>query len=101
MEKFNNQGLNAINNKVCAPLALDDFDDEEPIPNIKSKQVYNRDYTKEYIDYKSSLKKVYNIEELTEDEEKTVLFLLNKYSEDILKETESIPAKVINISARR
>ena len=31
-------------------LTLDDFDDEEPVQNIKSKQVQNRDYTKEYLD---------------------------------------------------
>ena len=31
-------------------LALDDFDDEDQVQNIKSKQVQNRDYTKEYLD---------------------------------------------------
>ena len=31
-------------------LTLDDFDDEEPVQNIKSKQVQNRDYTKEHLD---------------------------------------------------
>ena len=31
-------------------LALDDFEDEEPVQNIKSKQIQNRDYTKEYLD---------------------------------------------------
>ena len=97
MEKINNHGLDAINNKVCAPLALDDFeDDDSPIKHIKSRQINHRDYTKDDLDYRKNLKKVlYNIEELTKDEEKTVLFLLNKYSEDILKETEYIPAKVI------
>ena len=41
--------LEAVNRGI--QLALDDFDDEEtPIQNIKSKQVYNRDYTKEYLD---------------------------------------------------
>ena len=42
------QILEAINRGI--QLALDDFDDEEPIKNIKSKQVQNRDYTKEYLD---------------------------------------------------
>ena len=43
-----NKILEAINRGI--QLALDDFDDEEtPIQNIKSKQVY-RDYTKEYLD---------------------------------------------------
>ena len=31
-------------------LALDDFDDEEQVQHVKSKQVQNRDYTKEYLD---------------------------------------------------
>ena len=31
-------------------LTLDDFDDEDQVQNIKSKQVQNRDYTKEYLD---------------------------------------------------
>ena len=31
-------------------LTLDDFDDEEPVQNIKSKQIQNRDYTKEHLD---------------------------------------------------
>ena len=31
-------------------LDLDDFDDEEQVQNIKSKQIQNRDYTKEYLD---------------------------------------------------
>ena len=97
MEKFNNHGLDAINSRVCMALALDDFDDdEEPVPNIKSKQDDNRDYTKEYLDYLSYLKKVYNIEEFTEDEEKTAIFLLNAYSEKtVLEATKYIPAKVI------
>ena len=42
------QILEAVNRGI--QLALDDFDDEEPIQNIKSKQVQNRDYTKEYLD---------------------------------------------------
>ena len=42
------QILEAINNGI--QLALDDFDDEEPVQNIKSKQVNHRDYTKEYLD---------------------------------------------------
>ena len=43
-----NKILEAVNRGI--QLALDDFDDETPIQNIKSKQVYNRDYTKEYLD---------------------------------------------------
>ena len=43
-----NKILEAVNRGI--QLALDDFDDEEPIKNIKSKQVQNRDYTKEYLD---------------------------------------------------
>ena len=44
-----NKILEAVNRGI--QLALDDFDDDEtPIQNIKSKQVYNRDYTKEYLD---------------------------------------------------
>ena len=42
------QILEAVNRGI--QLALDDFDDEEQVQNIKSKQVYNRDYTKEYLD---------------------------------------------------
>ena len=43
-----NKILEAINNGI--QLALDDFDDEEYVQNIKSKQIQNRDYTKEYLD---------------------------------------------------
>ena len=43
-----NKILEAINKGV--QLALDDFDDEEQIQNIKSKQINHRDYTKEYLD---------------------------------------------------
>lgn len=97
MEKFNNHGLDAINSRVYMASPSDENNDEgTKIHHIRSRQVNHRDYTKEYLDYLSYLKKVYNIEELTEDEEKTVLFLLNKYSEEtILKATEYIPAKVI------
>ena len=42
------QILEAINRGI--QLALDDFDDEEQVQNIKSKQVNHRDYTKEYLD---------------------------------------------------
>ena len=42
------QILEAVNKGI--QLALDDFDDEEQVQNVKSKQVYNRDYTKEYLD---------------------------------------------------
>ena len=43
-----NKILEAVNRGI--QLALDDFDDEEQVQNIKSKQVQNRDYTKEYLD---------------------------------------------------
>ena len=42
------QILEAINKGI--QLALDDFDDNEQIQNIKSKQINHRDYTKEYLD---------------------------------------------------
>ena len=43
------QILEAINRGI--QLALDDFDDEDQVQNnIKSKQVQNRDYTKEHLD---------------------------------------------------
>ena len=43
-----NKILEAVNRGI--QLALDDFDDEEQVQNIKSKQVNHRDYTKEYLD---------------------------------------------------
>ena len=49
------QILEAVNRGI--QLALDDFDDEE-VQNIKSKQVQNRDYTKEYLDL---MKEVVNL----------------------------------------
>ena len=42
------QILEAVNRGI--QLALDDFDDEEQVQNIKSKQINHRDYTKEYLD---------------------------------------------------
>ena len=44
-----NKILEAVNRGI--QLALDDFDDEEQVQNVKSKQVQNRDYTKEYLDF--------------------------------------------------
>ena len=41
------QILEAVNRGI--QLALDDFDDDQ-VQNIKSKQVYNRDFTKEYLE---------------------------------------------------
>ena len=41
------QILEAVNRGI--QLALDDFEDDE-VQNIKSKQIQNRDYTKEYLD---------------------------------------------------
>ena len=43
-----NKILEAVNKGI--QLALDDFDDEEQVQNIKSKQINHRDYTKEYLD---------------------------------------------------
>ena len=43
-----NKILEAVNRGI--QLALDDFDDEDQVQNVKSKQVQNRDYTKEYLD---------------------------------------------------
>ena len=42
------QILEAINRGI--QLALDDFDDEEQIQSVKSKQINHRDYAKEYLD---------------------------------------------------
>ena len=52
-----NKILEAVNRGI--KLALDDFDDEEQVQNVKSKQVQNRDYTKEYLDFLDSFKKMY------------------------------------------
>ncbi len=38
-----------LEKKINLALALDDFEDEEQVQNIKSKQTQNRDYTKEYL----------------------------------------------------
>ena len=43
-----NKILEAVNRGI--QLALDDFDDDEQVQNVKSKQILNRDYTKEYLD---------------------------------------------------
>ena len=43
-----NKILEAVNRGI--QLALDDFDDEDQIQNVKSKQINHRDYTKEYLD---------------------------------------------------
>ena len=43
------QILEAVNRGI--QLALDDFDDEEQVQHVKTKQVQNRDYTKEYLDF--------------------------------------------------
>ena len=50
-----NKILEAVNRGI--QLALDDFDDEDQIQNVKSKQVQNRDYTKEYLDFQNLIKK--------------------------------------------
>ena len=42
------QILEAVNRGI--QLALDDFDDEDQVQNIKTKQINHRDYTKEYLD---------------------------------------------------
>lgn len=95
MEKFNNHGLDAINSRVCMQ-SLDDFDDDPEVHNIKSKQENPEDYTKEYSDYLSYLKKVYNIEELTEEEQDIVISLLPSCKNiNFEKTAEPIPAEVI------
>ena len=43
-----NKILEAVNRGI--QLALDDFDDEEQVQHVKSKQVNHNDYTKEYLD---------------------------------------------------
>ena len=43
-----NKILEAVNRGI--QLALDDFNDEVQVQNVKSKQIQNRDYTKEYLD---------------------------------------------------
>lgn len=96
MENFNNHGLDAINSRVCMALALDNFDDEEVVLNIKSKQVQNRDYTKEWLDCKSYLKKVYSNGGLTEEEQDFVISHLPVYKNiNSEKVDEPIPAEVI------
>ena len=45
---LNNKILEAVNRGI--QLALDDFDEEEQVQNVKSKQIIHRDYTKEYLD---------------------------------------------------
>ena len=47
MKKYK-QILEAVSRGI--QLALDDFDDEEQVQNVKSKQVNHRDYSKEYLD---------------------------------------------------
>ena len=49
--------LEAVNRGI--QLALDDFEDDE-VQNIKSKQVQNRDYTKEYLDFQRLISKLEN-----------------------------------------
>ena len=49
-----NKILEAVNRGI--QLALDDFDDDE-VQNVKSKQVQNRDYTKEYLDFQNLINK--------------------------------------------
>ena len=51
------QILEAVNRGI--KLALDDFDDEEQVQNVKSKQINHRDYTKEHLDFYDSFKKMY------------------------------------------
>ena len=53
------QILEAVNRGI--QLALDDFEDDE-VQNIKSKQVQNRDYTKEYLDFQKLNVKLKNKE---------------------------------------
>ena len=48
-----NKILEAVNRGI--QLALDDFNDEDQVQNVKSKQIQNRDYTKEYLDLLSDV----------------------------------------------
>ena len=48
-----NKILEAVNRGI--QLALDDFNDEVQVQNVKSKQIQNRDYTKEYLDLLSDV----------------------------------------------
>ena len=48
MKSYKQKILEAVNRGI--QLALDDFEDEEQVQHVKSKQVQNRDYTKEYLD---------------------------------------------------
>ncbi len=60
-----NKILEAVNRGI--QLALDDFNDEEQVQNIKSKQVQNRDYTKEYLDWQKLVNKVNEYDITKED----------------------------------
>ena len=51
-----NKILEAVNRGI--QLALDDFDDEEQVQNIKSKQINHRDYTKDYLDWQKLVNKL-------------------------------------------
>ena len=55
MVKNYKQILEAVNRGI--QLALDDFDNDEQVQNIKSKQIQNRDYTKEYLDWQELINK--------------------------------------------
>ena len=59
------QILEAVNRGI--KLALDDFDDEEQVQNVKTKQINHRDYTKEYLDFQDLIKKMYHQYQLTND----------------------------------
>ena len=58
------QILEAVNKGI--QLALDDFDDDI-VQNIKTKQVQNRDYTKEYLDWQKLVNKVNEYDNTKED----------------------------------
>ena len=66
MVKKYNKILEAVNRGI--QLALDDFDDNDtPIQNIKSKQVYNRDFTKEYLEWIELTKKFEQEQQIVSD----------------------------------
>ena len=48
-----NKILEAVNRGI--QLALDDFDDEDQVQNLKSKQINHIDHTKEYLDFMKDL----------------------------------------------
>ena len=89
------QILEAVNRGI--QLVLDDFDDDE-VQNVKSKQIQNRDYTKEYLDFQKLIVKSKN-KEITKPEfdELVRLFKLSglKYTVNTKDELKVIARYII------